>query len=596
MFESWQFWFTCVVVLGMTISLITEYAQTVFVIFGSMMLLLLTGIISADEAFRGFSNHGVLSIGFLYVIAYAVQSTGIFNSLAPILLGKQGQSTSTRLVRFLYPVAGSSAFLNNTAIVSMLIPMVKRWSKKLNISPSKILLPLSYATILGGTCTLVGSSTNLVIHGLLIERGYDGFEFFELSKIGLPLALIGILFIALIVHRFLPNRRDVMVELGETTREYVVGLKVMPEFKHCNDTVQGAGLRHLQGLFLFQIERNGQVITPVQPDEKILVGDRLYFTGIPATIVELQRDPGLQVMKEKGTEFDFQKYDSNKVSMYESVVSAGSQLVGKSVRDSKFRDSYGAVILAIHRHGERVNKKIGDIVIQAGDTLLILAPREFYHRQYHSKEFLLVSSAEQPPSRPPGKSALILGTMIAMVALVTTGVLPMVTAAALACTLLMVTKSITINEVYQAVNWKVLVVVASSFGIAAGLENAGVAGALANFILNIGSGLGPFAIIGILTAVTILYSEVVTNNAAAALMFPVVIAIAASTGWDIRPVVYAVVFGASAAFATPISYQTNMMVQGPGNYRFRDYLRAGLPLDALSWTLITVLIYLYFFV
>jgi len=573
----------------MTALLIMEVYDVSFILFGAMLLLMLGNIITPKEAFSGFSNQGMLSIGFLYVLAYAVQSTGILNIVAQKLLGQPDDSDNIRLLRFLYPIAGASAFMNNTPIVAMFIPIVKKWCRQFNISPSKILLPLSYATIFGGMCTLIGSSTNLVVHGFLLEKGYKGLSFFELGTVGLPLMILGILFIVFVVQHMLPERKEVAVTLGESTREFVVALKITPQYTHAGSTVEEAGLRHLQGLFLFQIERNGQIITPVKPSEVLRIDDRLFFTGVPATIVELQKEPGLEILKD--VDFDLKNYDSNKIKTYEVVISTSSPLVGLTVKESEFRQYYGAVILAIHRNGHRINKKIGSIKIMEGDTLLILAPKEFYNKWYHSRDFLLVSNSDEVPSRPRLQSAIIISTLIGLIVSVTTGFLPMIEASAAAAFVLFLTHSVTAKEAFEAVNWRVLLLIASSFGIAAGIENSGLANALAGVLVHISAPFGLAGIIGIVILSTMLYSEFVTNSASAAIFFPIALAIATQTGVSILPLAYAIIFGASSGFATPIGYQTNMMVYGPGGYKFSDYVRVGIPLGLFVLVTATTLIY-----
>ncbi len=587
------FWITLIVLVLMTILLAFEIADSAFILFGVLIFFALTGIITPKETFSGFSNQGMLAIGFLYVIAYAVQSTGFLNVLGKNMLGHPDDSSRKRLLRFLYPVGAASAFMNNTPIVALFIPVVKKWCRQHNLSPSKILLPLSYATILGGTCTLIGTSTNLVVHGFLLEKGLKGFSFFELGFVGLPLMILGILFIVLVLYRFLPDRKDAMISLGETTREFVVALKVTDEYEHQGNSVEEAGLRHLHGLFLFQIERNGTNMTPVKPTENIMVGDRLFFTGVPSTIVELQKEPGLVVLE--NIDFDLKNYDSNKIKTYEVVISNSSPLVGQMVRESDFRETYDGVILAIHRNGHRIQSKIGDIILQEGDTLLILATNEFHNRWYHSKDFYLVSNSDEVSSRPKAQSIIIIAILAAMIVSVTIGLLPMVIAASLAVFLLFLTRSITYKEAFSAVNWRILILIASSFGIATAIDKSGLASVAANELVRFTSGYGMLGVIAAVFFITMLYSQLVTNSAAAAIIFPIAWSIAVKSGVPIMPIAYAVVFGASAGFATPIGYQTNIMVYGPGGYRFKDYLKVGIPLSLFVWIIGSWLIYVKFY-
>ncbi len=324
--------------------------------------------------------------------------------------------------------------------------------------------------------------------------------------------------------------------------------------------------------------------------DTIELGDRLFFTGLPSTIVELQKQPGLDVIND--TDLQLKQFDSTKSKLFEVVISNGSRLVGKTVRDSDFRGQFNAVILAIHRHGQRIDKKVGDIELQEGDTLLILAQRGFAKRWYHSKEFLLVTESEEILSRPPQTIALIFVILIGMVVLVAMEWLPMVTASAMAVTALLVSGSITGEEVIKAINWKVLAVIASALGVSHAVQNSGLAELVSQFLLTVSSSMGDFGLILIIVLISMIATETITNTAAAALFFPVLLKLSTLTGLPIQVLALALLFGATSSFSTPIGYQTNLMVQGPGNYTFKDFLKIGLPMNAIALITASGLIYL----
>jgi di/tricarboxylate transporter len=534
----------------------------------------------------------MLTVGFLFIIAGALQRTGVLNWLGDSILGKKG-NTSRKLLRLLPPVSTMSAFFNNTPIVAMLIPAVRSWAKKNQQPVSRYLIPLSYAAILGGTCTLIGTSTNLVVHGLMLENGLKGMSFFEISRIGVPVAIIGLSAIIIIGHRMLPMRKEPIIQLGEHIREFVVVMKVEAKFRHIGYSIEDAGLRHLKGLFLFQIERNGDLKTPVRPDEKIQLHDYLFFTGLPETIMELQRIDGLSLLKEKT--FDLKNFDSDHFGAFEAVVSPNSPLIGKNVRESKFRSNYDAVIIAIHRNGQRIKEKIGDIVFNGGDTLLILAKSDFIRRWYHSGDFYLVSRSVEINSKPRRYAFISVFILIVMIVAMASGIIPVVMAACGGALLLILLKCITIEDACRSVEWKVLIIIASAFGISKGLENSGVAFFLADKII---STVGSFGIIGLLTGIyfiTSFYTEIITNNAAAALLIPIVFSVANQIGTDPHPFLIAVTMGASASFATPIGYQTNLMVYGPGGYCFKDFLKIGIPMNLFIGIIVITIIYFIYF-
>lgn len=590
---SFEFWYTALLLIAMTVVLVKEWIDIELTVVGVLILLIIGKVITPEEAFKGFSNVGVLSIGVLFVVAGAIKSTGLLNDLNDIIYGDKRNSITKKLFRLLFPVTLFSAFMNNTPIVAMLIPSVRSWARKNNFSSSKFLLPLSYAAIFGGMCTLIGTSTNLIVHGLLIESGHPGFSFFEISKIGAPAALLGLLYVGFLGSRWLPDRKEAIVELGEQTREFVIELKVTETYTGLGKTIEAAGLRHLKGLFLFQVERDKKIIAPAKPDEVIRLGDRLFFTGIPETIMELQKVPGLQLIKE--AVFDIKNFDSNKVKSFEAVVSPSSPLVGKNVRESNFRERYNAVIIAIHRSGGRIQKKIGDIVLNPGDTLLLLAPSNFYSKWYHSRDFYLVSNPLKVDSSPLHQKWITGLLLLGMIALTVLEILPLIVAAGLAAIGLIASKCISRSDAEDTIDWKVLVVIGAAFGISAAIENSGVAAFFAEKIVGLGDRFGIFGVLCGVYLLTSLYNTIITSNATAALLFPIALSSALTMGADARPFAMAVAISAAASFASPISYQTNLMVYGPGGYKFKDYLKFGIPLQMLIGILSVSLIYYYYF-
>lgn len=591
MFE-FNFWYTSILLVLMTVVLVREYIEADLAVFSVLLLFICGGVIDLKEAFAGFSNHGMLTVGFLFIIAGALQRTGVLNRLGDSLLGKEGK-ISRKLLRLLPPVSALSAFFNNTPIVAMLIPAVRSWAKKNQQPVSKYLIPLSYAAILGGTCTLIGTSTNLVVHGLMLENGLQGMTFFELSRVGVPVVIIGLAAIISIGYKLLPLRKEPIIQVGEHIREFVVVMKVEEKFRYIGHSIENAGLRHLKGLFLFQIERNGDLKTPAKPGEKIQLHDYLFFTGLPETIMEHQKIEGLSLLKEKT--FDLKNFDSDDFGAFEAVISPNSPLIGKNVRESKFRSSYDAVIIAIHRNGQRIKEKIGDIVFNVGDTLLILARCDFIQRWYHSGDFYLVSRSVDINSKPRRYSFISVFILIAMIVVMASGITTVVMASFGAALILILSRCITVEDACRSVNWKVLIIIASAFGISKGLENSGVAFFLADKII---SSIGSFGIFGLLAGIyfiTSFYTETITNNAAAALLVPIVLSVANQTGADPRPFLITVAIGASASFATPIGYQTNLMVYGPGGYRFKDFLKIGIPMNIFIGTVVITMIYFLYY-
>ncbi len=588
---SFNFYFTFVILIILTVVLVKDIVSAEIAVFGALIIFLLAKIITVKEAFAGFSNPGVISIALLFIVAGGLKSAGLMNTLSGIMLGKNNSGLRFKLLRLMLPVTASSAFMNNTPIVAILLPSVKSWAEKNNLSPSKFLIPLSYAAILGGMITLIGTSTNLIVHGLLIQNGLKGFSFFEITPVGILVAFFGVIYVVILAPRWLPERIKSTSSI-ENAREFVIELKVTPDFADVGKTVEEAGLRHLKGLFLFQIERNGEVITAVGSHEKIKIGDRLFFTGLPETIVELQKRPGLQLIKD--VDFELKNYDSDKVKIFEAVISNTSPLIGKSVRDSQFRTMYGGVILAIHRNGERIEKKIGDIVLKSGDTLLVLAESSFYDKWYNSKDFYLIAGSYPVDSKPLKQAIIAVTTLIGMILFVVFHLLELPVAAGLAAIILVVTKVISPRRAREFVDFKVLLVIASAFGIAQAINNSGMAEFLAKLLLYFKSYLGIVGLLAGLFYLTSFYNTIITSNATAALVFPIAITLAKDTGLPVHPFALILAIAAAASFASPLSYQTNLMVFGPGGYRFRDYIKFGLPLQ-LGVGIIAIIVVSYFY-
>ena len=585
-------YYTAIILVLTTLALVFNLYKPGYILSAALLFLYIGGIVTLDDVLSGFSNQGMLTIAVLYIIAATLQASRGFQYVTGRILGN-GRKKGLYF-RLMFPVTLLSAFLNNTPVVAALIPVLRRWSQKYNFPASRLMIPLSYAAIVGGMCTLIGTSTNLIVHGLLLEKGFQGFGFFEIGIVGVPVALVVILYFGLVGHRLLPLRKDAFSQIQETTREFVVEVKIGQEYPNLGRSIAQANLRHLRGLFLFQIIRSEQVISPVAPHEEIQVNDRLFFTGMPETIYDLVKTPGFHVVKDHV--FDLRNIDSDKQKTYEAVISNTSPLVGETVRDSGFRTKYNAVILAIHRNGLRIEQKVGDIEFQPNDTLFILAGRDFERKWYHSSDFSLVSKSVEEYSKPRLKGNLAFILVALMVLAVATGLIrSMLVAAAITAGIMILTRIISYHDARNAIDLHVLLVIVAALGIGRGIANSGIADMVAGAFMNRLAGYGVLAIIVGLYFITSFYTEIITNNAAAAMMFPVVFALALKTDIPLQPLMITMAIATSSSFATPIGYQTNMMVYSPGGYRFADYLKAGLIINILVGIVTTLVVYWWYF-
>lgn len=571
---TWEAWLSvAVVALVIGALAMTKLAADV-VLVGGVAILLLMGVLTPAEALSGLSNEGMVTVGVLYVVAAGLRETGAIGWLVQGVLGRPKGLAGAQM-RLMGPVMGLSAFLNNTPVVAMFLPAVNEWARRNRLPISKLLIPLSYAAILGGTCTLIGTSTNLIVNGLLIrEAGRDSLGMFEIAWVALPCAAVGLLYLMTVGRWLLPDRRPVMSDMDDP-REYTVEMLVEPASPLVGKTIEAAGLRHLPGMYLLEIERDGDILPAIAPHQRLQAGDQLVFVGIVDSVVDLQRFRGLVPAGDQVFKLDVPRPER---CLMEAVVSDSCPVVGKSIREGRFRSLYSAAVIAVARNGERIERKIGDIVLKPGDTLLIEADPSFAERQHNSRDFFLVSQV--PDSRPlrQDKALIAIAILGGMVLAVTLEWLSMLQAAMLAAGLLLVTRCINTGLARAAVDWQVLIAIAGSFGLGLALQKTGAAGGIATQMTGLAQG-DPLLSLAVVYLLTMLFTELITNNAAAVLMFPIALSTSQALGVDFMPFAIAIMMAASASFSTPIGYQTNLMVYGPGGYRFSDYLRVGIPLN-----------------
>lgn len=576
------------IVLCIMLALMNGNVQPDLMFVGGAAALAALGVITPKEALAGFANGGMLTVAALFVVAAGMRDTGILDYVGHGFLGP-ARSLNQAFFRLSGLVLPLSAFLNNTPIVAMLMPVVIDWCRRNSISPSKLLIPLSFLTILGGTCTLIGTSTNLVISGLMEESSIGrGLGLFELAAIGVPYAIIGVVYLYLVGLRILPDRRELMDQLGESRREYLTEMRVETTCSLHGKTVEESSLRGLPGLFLIEIDRAGERLAPVRPDQKILHGDHLIFTGVVNSMVELEKIPGLIPVADPN--YDVSPKEQSGRRLWEAVVSPSSPLVGQTLREADFRATYGAAVLAMHRGGQRVTGKLGTVEIKAGDTLLLLAGRHFRRAFRNDPAFYLISDVSEWRPLRRDRAWAAVGIFLTLIVLMGTGWIATEVSAILAAIAMIACRCITSSDARQSIDWPVLITIAASFGIGTALENSGAAQHVATGLVAITQQWGPIAAVAAIFLFVSILTELITNNAAAALTFPFCIATAEQLGCSPLPFVVALALAASASFMTPIGYQTNMMIFGPGGYKFSDFFRIGLALNLLLWVTAVILI------
>ncbi|MDQ2693822.1 MAG: SLC13 family permease, partial [Pseudomonadota bacterium] len=444
-------------------------------LFAGLIVLVTSGVLTPAQALEGFANEGLMTVALMYVVAAGIRETGGLDFLVRYVLGRP-RSERVAQARLMLPVLVMSAFLNNTPLVATFMPAVLSWSKRIRVSPSKLLLPLSYAAILGGTCTLIGTSTNLVVNGLLIARDpAAGLGLFDIAWVGIPTALTGLAVILFWGRRLLPERVPAS-QVFDKPKEYTVEMMVEENGPLVGKTVEDAGLRHLQGLYLVEIEREGRLIPAVGSLERLRAGDQLVFAGVTESVVELQRIKGLTPSAEPG--FSLEE-DFPERCLVEVVVSPRCALIGRTIGEGRFRNVYGATVIAAARHGRRILGKLGNIRLQPSDTLLLETRRSFLQRHRNSQDFLLISEIEDYTPVRFERAWVSWTILLAIVLSAATGLLSMLNAAMLGAAAMLITGCCTPLAARRSLDPQVLLAIASAFALGKAMQVTGAAEAIA---------------------------------------------------------------------------------------------------------------------
>ena len=571
---SWQGWLTIAVVLATLALLLWERFTPDKVLAAAAAVLLISGVLTPVQALAGFWNPGVLTVALLFVLVAALKTTGAVRWIGDWVLGRpRGEfQAQLRLVGIATPL---SAFINNTPIVAMMTSAVEHWSRRSGISPSKLLMPMNYATILGGMCTLVGTSTNLIVAGLVLQStALPALHMFSPLGVGAVAALAGGVYLLTLGRWLLPERRSALQQ-ASNTREYVVEMLVEPDGAVAGKTIGQAQLRHLAGSYLVELLRGQRVYPAVGPEMRLQANDRLVFIGETDSIRELRRVQGLR----PATDQLFKVDDAGgQRTLAEVVLSHYSPAVGRTLVESNFRSRYNAAVIAVSRHGHRLLQKPGDVLLQPGDTLLIETDADFLRRHGSSPDFMMANEIDGAAKVDRRRAITVLALVGLMVLANTVLGMDILVSALMASTLAIIAGCVSFAELRRSLDLRLLVVIACSFALGAALQHSGVAQLVAAGLKH-WANADPFWTLALVYVAAVVFTEMLTNNAAAVLMFPIGLSAAQQLGVDPMPFVIAVMMGASAGFITPIGYQTNLMIYGPGGYRFTDFIRVGAPLS-----------------
>ncbi len=577
-------WITLVVLVVAFGVLALERAPIPVVIGGAVGVLLLADVIDQDQALSGLASSAPWTIAGLYVLAGAATVTGALSPLIDrVLEGRRraspaaGSSDRLRIARFTGATAFLSAFIPNTPLVALAAPRVVTWCRRTGNSASLLLMPLSFASVLGGVVTVIGTSTNLVVSDLLVEQGGEPLGVFEMTPVGLPVAVVGVATLMLTAPWLLGARHAPTKDITSTADRYTVAMIVDADGPLVGQTIEAAGLRHLNGVFLASVERGGgaRVTVAARPETVLGEGDTCYFAGDVEDVVDLLDIRGLTVAEQRHLEGTGDQHDA---TLYEVVVSERSELAGSTLSDVGFRARYDAAVLAIRRHDEHVPGKLGTVELRQGDVLLVVGMPEFERQWRGHRDFSVVAALDAPAPARRKNSWLVLVAVVATIALAVFEVLDLMESALLAAAALLALRVISINEARRAVNLNVVFTIAMSISLGTAVAASGLADEIGAVLGDLGDPFGDTGRVVAVLVATMILTELLSNNAAAAVMLPVATVAALEGGIDPRAMALVVLIGASCSFLFPIGYQTNLMVYGLGGYRFTDFTRLGFPL------------------
>lgn len=579
-----QPYFVLAVIALLFISIYLEWLKPAVSFLFAALLLIIFGIITPEQVLDGFSNESIASVVLLILITAGIRSN--FN--VELFLNKVfGKAKSYRgfLISMMSKVAVLSSFVNNTPVVVLMTPYVFNWGKKNNISPSKLLIPLSYATIIGGMITLIGTSTTLVLNGFLLEQQLEGLNPLELLLTGTVVAIPCLLFLTLFSDKLLPNRMDILEKFQANKRQYLIEKRLSYNSPLIGKSVLEGGLRNLSGVYLVEIVRNDTTISPVNPKEVIQSDDILIFAGNTDNIVDLTlTDIGVE-LPEKLT-----PSSNGKLRVVESVVSNNSSLIGKTIKQSNFRERYDAAVIAVHRNGEKLSGKIGRITIKAGDVLLMFAGEDFNDRVDLFKDLYIITGETKEIDRNTNNIFKLIFIGAFVILLIVSQAFNLFLSLLMIFSLMVGMKLITLKNIKRDLDINLVAILVLSLSIGEAMINTGTGELVAKQALGLLQPYGKIAVLAGLMVVTALLTSFVTNIGAVAIAFPLALAITSGMNIDGAPFYLAIAFAASSAFLTPVGYQTNLIIYGPGGYNYKDFLRIGAPVSLIYLTVALITI------
>lgn len=570
------------------IAFLREWLAPDVVALSALGILLITGTIQAEDALKVFSNSAPITIGCMFVLSAALERTGAIDALARIFLRMAGTSEVRALLALAVLTVPLSAFINNTPVVVVFMPVVLALARQTELKASRLLIPLSYFAILGGTCTLIGTSTNLLVDGITRQHGLTPFGIFEITPLGIIYAAIGSAYLLIAGRKLLPRRETLAALIGSgMARQFLMQAVISRDSPLVGKTLAETPLVRLREARIIDVTRGGERLETPLDQLRFASGDQLLVESPVAGIKGIKEMPGVVLQPEAA--LGSEDTAPREAVLMEGIIGSRSSFVGKTLREMNFRQRYGVLIVAVHRQGENLRENFEDVRLAFGDTLLVQGPAEGIHRLMQERDFLSLTEPKQRAFRPH-KAPLAIGAMAVVMVLAAFEVLPIAAVALVAAIFVVVAKCLDIDEAYEAVEWNLLFIIFGMLALGQAMESTGAAHLIAREVTGAVGRFGPTVTLSVTYFVAMVLTEFIGNNAVAVLLTPITFEIAASIGFDARPFAVAVMFGSSASFATPIGYQTNTYVFGAGGYRFMDFPRVGVPLNLILWITASALI------
>ena len=582
---------TLLILLIAIILFATEWIRMDLVSLMVLLAVALTGLVTPEEAFSGFSNPAVITVAAMFVLGAGISSTGAISTLGEHLIRMTGHNQTLMIASIMGVVAFFSAFINNIGATAVLMPVVIMMARRTKLPASKLLIPLAFGSLLGGVCTLIGTPPNILINTLLQQYTGEGFRMFDFTPLGLILLACGISYMAFFGHKLLPNRKSGSLTEAYQVKEYITEVEILAGSPLHGKSISQSHLERELNMRVRALLRDRQKFPQPKRNRKLFAGDILFLEGDPQGILKVRKEKGLSVVQERDNPLP--GTSDKKIVVVEASLTTTSDMVGKTLRQERFADTHGLTVLAIWRSGAPVVRKIDHVVLRFGDVLLLQGPEEKVRHLGQGHGFLVLGGVD-PVSYRPRRAPIAVATIFGVILLSVTGTTPIVIGATLGGLIMIMTRCLTVKEAYDSIDWPILMLIAGTLPLGHAMQNSGAAALLAGFIIEGVGSYGPWVVLGAVFLITFCLTEVMSHAAAAVLVAPIAYNTAMEMAVSPRPFFMAVAVAASMCFMTPISHQSNALVMGPGGYKFFDYTKVGAPLNIMVWIVATLVIPLLF--